>query len=339
MKIRLIGHSKNPTMTVGTQGPWFEFKKTLEKLGNQISTEKFRAQNDCLIANTHSKEAILECKVNKTPINRRILILWEPKIVVPKIYSRRVLSKYGKIYTPSVDWSEKVNGEIFKWPQLDLRSLKQNHDNWELRKNKAVMVLANKFSASRGEQYSLRRELNLLCGEKNIMDLYGAKWNEGNLYNLMHYVGSLLRTPIANIDLSSARLLKKRFSNFKGHSENKSITLSGYAISVVIENSSDYISEKLFDSVASGAITIYVGPNLERYGLSGETAIQTKASAKEIIKVVRNLQSKSIDEQRKIAKNQYNSLLKAADKWEGNLVLTTLARDIHSYLESTITQQ
>lgn len=339
MKIRLIGHSKNPTMNVGVEGPWYQFKKTLEELGLEINTEDFGNKNDCLIANSHSKEAILECKNNKTPINRRILILWEPKIVVPKLYSRRILSQYGKIYTPSVDWSEKVKGEIFKWPQLNLRSHVPKYENWGVRKNKAVMVLANKFSASRGEQYSLRRELNRLCADKEIMDLYGAKWNEGYMYNMRHYVGNLLRTPITNLDLSSAKYLKKKYSNFKGHSENKLDTTSKYAISVVIENSSDYISEKLFDSVASGAITIYVGPNLERYGLSGETAIQTKASAKEIIKVVRNLQSKSIDEQRKIAKNQYNSLLKAADRWEGNLVLTTLARDINSYLESTITQQ
>jgi hypothetical protein len=64
--------------------------------------------------------------------------------------------------------------------------------------------------------------------------------------------------------------------------------------------------------------------------------IQTKASAEEIIKIVRNLQSKAIDEQREIARNQYNSLLNTADDWECNLVLTKLARDINSYLVSTI---
>jgi hypothetical protein len=326
-------------MTVGTQGPWFEFKKTLERLENQISTENFMAQNDCLIANTHSKDAILECEHNKIPVNRRILILWEPNVVVPNVYKKKILKLYGKVYTPSVDWSKKVGGEIFQWPQLNLVDYKQNYEDWESRKNKAVMVLANKFSASRGEQYRIRRELNLLCADNDTMDLYGAKWNEGIFYNLRHYVGSLLRTPIASIDLRSARLLIKKFSNFQGHSEDKFKTISDYAISIVIENSSDYVSEKLFDSVASGAVTIYVGPDLERYGISGESAIQTKASAKEIFKVVRNLQSMTVDQQRKIAKKQYNELLKAAGKWEGNLVLTTLARNINSYLKSTITQQ
>lgn len=335
MKIRLIGHSKNPTMNVGDEGPWYEFQKTIKELGHTISTEGFGTKNDCLIANCHSRDAILECNMNKTPINRRILILWEPKVVVPKVYKQNVLKQYGKIYTPSVDWSEKVNGEVFKWPQLNLRLYKQDYENWSLRKNKAVMVLANKFSASRGEQYSLRRQLNLLCEESNVMDLYGSKWNEGNLYNLRHYIGNFLRTPILDIDLRSAKLLRETFSNFYGHTEDKRETTSKYAISVVIENSSDYISEKLFESVSSGAITIYVGPDLEKYGLIAGSAIQTKASAEEIVKVIRQLQAKSVDQQREIAKTQYNSLERAADKWEGNLVLTTLAKDIHSYLEST----
>jgi hypothetical protein len=335
MNIRLIGHSKNPVMNVGDEGPWYEFQRTLEELGHKVSTEDFGSKNDCLIANSHSKDALLECDMNKVPINRRILVLWEPKVVVPKVYKRKTLIQYGKIYAPSVDWSEKVDGEIFKWPQLNLRSYEPNYENWGSRKNKAIMVLANKFSASRGEQYTLRRELNLLCEEKNVMDLYGAKWNEGNLYNLRHYLGTLLRTPILDIDLRSAKLLKKTFSNFKGHCDNKRETTSKYAISIVTENSSDYISEKLFDSVSSGAITIYIGPDLERFGLNRDSAIQTAPSAEEIVKVVRQLQSKTVDQQRKIAETQYNSLLKAADNWEGNLVLTKLAKDIHSYLEST----
>jgi hypothetical protein len=331
----MVGHSKNPIMNVGDEGPWYEFQRTLEESGHKVSTEAFGSKNDCLIANSHSKDALLECDVNKVPINRRILVLWEPKVVTPKVYRRKILRQYGKIYAASADWSKKVNGEVFKWPQLNLRSYKQNYENWSLRKNKAVMVLANKFSASRGEQYSLRRELNLLCEENNVMDLYGSKWNEGNLYNLRHYIGNFLRTPMLDIDLRSAKLLRKTFSNFYGHSEDKRETTSKYAISVVIENASDYISEKLFESVSSGAITIYVGPDLERFGLNRESAIQTGPSAKEIVKIVRDLQSKSVDQQKKIAETQYNSLLKTADDWEGNLVLTKLAKDIHSYLEST----
>ncbi len=335
MNIRMVGHSKNPIMNVGDEGPWHEFQRTLEESGHKVSTEAFGSKNDCLIANSHSKDALLECDANKVPINRRILVLWEPKIVIPKVYRRKILRLYGKIYAPSPDWSEKVNGEVFKWPQLNLRSHKPNYENWSSRNNKSVMVLANKFSASRGEQYSLRRELNFLCEEKNILDLYGTKWNEGNLYNLRSYVGALLRTPILNIDLRSAKLIMKTFSNFKGHCDNKRETTSKYAISIVTENSSDYISEKLFDSVSSGAITIYIGPGLERFGLDRDSAIQTAPSAEEIVKVVRQLQSKTVDQQRKIAETQYNSLLKAADNWEGNLVLTKLAKDIHSYLEST----
>jgi hypothetical protein len=333
MKIRLTGHSKNPTMNVGLEGPWYRFQKTLEDLGHEIITENFGIANDCLIANSHSRKAILECNDNKIPISRRILILWEPEVVVPKIYSRKILSQYGKIYTPSVDWSEKVNAEVFNWPQLDLKDYEQNYHNWGDRRNKAVMVLGNKFSASNGEHYSLRRELNLLCEEDNEMDLYGTKWNEGYFYNIKHYIGCLLRTPPQSINLRSAMLLSKSFSNFKGHSKNKIETISTYTISIVIENSSDYISEKLFDSVSSGAITVYVGADLKKYGLNPDSAIQSKASAKEIAGIIRDLRSRTIKDQKNIAETQYNSLAKVADKWEGSVVLTKLAQNINSYLK------
>jgi hypothetical protein len=335
MKIRLIGHSKNSIMSVGVEGPWYQFQRTLKDLGHEISSENFGAGNNCLIANSHSRRAIAECDENKIPLNRRILILWEPKVVIPKMYKKKILSQYGKIYAPSVSWSEQVKGEKFNWPQLNLRSRSQDFKDWETRKNKAVMVLANKFSASRGEQYSLRRELNQLCEEKNEMDLFGSKWNEGYSYNIKHYVKSLLRTPIQDFDPRSAKLLLRMFSNFKGHSKDKIETTSGYTISIVIENSCDYISEKLFDSVCSGAITVYVGADLEKFGLKRDTVIQSGASAKDIAKIVRNLKSKSLDDQKKIAQTQYNSLIEVADKWEGNVVLTKLARDIHSYLKST----
>jgi hypothetical protein len=128
----------------------------------------------------------------------------------------------------------------------------------------------------------------------------------------------------------------RKFRNFRGLSEDKFKTMENYSISVVIENSADYVSEKLFDSISSGAITIYVGPDLEKYGISGDSAIQTEASAEEVIKVVRNLQSKTINDQREIARKQYNSLLNTADDWECNFVLTKLAHDINSYLVSTI---
>jgi hypothetical protein len=336
MIIRLVGHLTEAVMPVGSAGPWFNFKRTLKSYSNEITEANYGAQIDALVANSHSSEAINECDYSNVPKNRRILILWEPKIVNPITYSKKTLDNYGKIFTPSVDWAEKIGAESFLWPQLDLKIHKPNFTNWDQRLNKASIVLANKFSACEGELYSLRREIAFKTQDQGLLDLYGSKWNLGVVYDFRHYFGNLVRTPLNDISFLSFRYLMRKFRNYKGLSEDKFRTMENYRISVVFENSADYVSEKLFDSVSSGAITIYVGPDIERYGLNGNSVIQTKASAEEIIKIVRNLQSKTIDEQREIARNQYNSLLNTADDWECNLVLTKLARDINSYLASTI---
>jgi hypothetical protein len=336
MKIRLVGHLREAVMPVGSAGPWFDFTRTLKSYSNQITEANYGEQIDALIANSHSPNAIKDCDFSNVPKNRRILILWEPKIVNPVTYSKKTLDNYGKIFTPSVDWAEKIGAESFFWPQLDLKIHKPNFNNWDQRINKASIVLANKFSACRGELYSLRREIAFKTQDQDLLDLYGSKWNLGVIYDFRHYFGNLLRTPWNDISALSCRYLMRKFRNFRGLSEDKFKTMENYSISVVIENSADYVSEKLFDSISSGAITIYVGPDLEKYGISGDSAIQTEASAEEVIKVVRNLQSKTINDQREIARKQYNSLLNTADDWECNFVLTKLAHDINSYLVSTI---
>ena len=70
MRIRLVGHSGEPVMNVGTDGPWWEFAKELENCGHEIVTSDHGANVDVLIANSHSKDAIRECKKNNIPKNK-----------------------------------------------------------------------------------------------------------------------------------------------------------------------------------------------------------------------------------------------------------------------------
>jgi hypothetical protein len=335
MKIRLVGHSGEAVMPVGRVGPWFDFLNTLKSFSNDIAENNYGELIEALVANSHSLEAIKECDLNKVPKDRRILILWEPKIVNPKTYARKTLKNYGKIFTPSVDWAEKINAESFFWPQLDLENYQPDFSNWEERENKASIVLANKFSACKGELYSLRREIAYRTQDNDLLDLYGSKWNLGLIYDFRHYFGNVVRTPFGDIRVRSCRYLMRKFRNFKGLSKDKFKTMENYRISVVIENSADYVSEKLFDSVASGAITIYVGPRIEKYGLDGNSVIHCEPNSKEVMKRIRYLQSIPLDEQLKIAQLQYSSLLKSSASWECHEVLRDLASRINRYLAST----
>jgi hypothetical protein len=328
MRIRLVGHSGEPVMNVGTSGPWWEFVKELENNGFEIVSSDYGNNVDILIANSHSKEAINECRKNKVPKNKMFLILWEPKSIDYKRHSKPALDSYGTIWSPSLEWATDSNTRYFNWPQLKLKEQTENINMWENRVNKAAMVLANKFSATKGELYSLRRETALVTRENETMDLYGDKWNLSKTYDYRHYLGNLLRTPLNLISLKSLTNLGKVHKNFKGHSTNKTQTTQKYRIVVVMENSLDYISEKLFDAFDAGAIVIYVGPNISNYKIPKESAIEVAADAKIINHKIIEIQSLSIEKQFEIMKEQQRNILSVSQSWYCNHVLKKLAADI-----------
>jgi hypothetical protein len=45
-------------------------------------------------------------------------------------------------------------------------------------------------------------------------------------------------------------------------------------VTVVIENSIDYMSEKLLEAIAAGSIPVYVGPPVTEFGIPAELVVQ-----------------------------------------------------------------
>jgi L-cysteine desulfidase len=109
---------------------------------------------------------------------------------------------------------------------------------------------------------------------------------------------------------------------------DKFITANAYRIVVVLENSMDYISEKLFDAFASNAIVIYVGPRISRYGIPDAAAIQISPNSNKINKEITELQALPVEKQFEIMQEQQKSILSISKKWYCNDVLKKLAADI-----------
>jgi hypothetical protein len=330
MRVRLIGHQGEPYMNTGSNGPWYEFAKELISKGCEIIQDDFGAEIDLLISNSHSREGIREAKKSILDQNKKHLILWEPPIADYKRHQESVLKEYGIIWSPSIHWAKRQNTRIFKWPQLLLERQDESLEQWALRENKSVMVLANKFSAVKGELYSLRRELGKRTAENSIMDIYGDKWNLNKMYSYRHYLGNLIRTPIWKISLKSWRYVGSVQKNYKGVSRNKTETSRRYRVVVVLENSKDYISEKFFDAFASGAIVIYVGPLLNNFGIPEESAILVEPNVNTIIKKIIDITNLETQEQYEISRNQQKNILSISSDWYGNFVLKKLAGDIYS---------
>lgn len=336
-KIRLIGHNPNQDLKIELNSPWIEFTSQFISSGFQIVKDNFNSVNiDALIVNSHSKKALSEANIFNLPISKKIMIYWEPFVSYPKIHKKRIRDLYGKVYTPSKLWSEKLNGEYFYWPQGAMKKVVESESEWMKRKNSVVSISGNKFSAAKGELYSLRRKIGLkLSHEINgKYDFFGAYWNRGFSYDFRNYIGQLFRTPINSIDLKSAAYLGRNQKYFLGTPTNKDEIYSQYKFALVIENSQEYISEKIFDALRSQCIVIYIGTNLKYEDLKSDLAITVEPNYQSLVETITRVLEIPDKEKYKILVNQQRIAREATTDRDNRLVLKNLGKTIVKYLKN-----
>ena len=324
MNIVVLGFQGDPSFLFEVEGPWRNFRDRLVESNMQPVNHTKEENFHVLIANNHSEKYIKIAESLSIPKSRRALIIWEPSVVDSKIYSNKVLNKYGLIYTPSINWAKKTKAFSFKWPQESFFG-DSIWINWRLRKKRAVIIQGNKFSACKGELYSYRRKV---IKKLEFLDLYGTDWNRGILFNLRWWLGSFFNHRLGEISFKSLKYIGNVQNNYFGAVENKSDILSKYKISIVIENALDYVSEKIFDSLRAGCITIYIGPELEDYGIPKEAAFQLNPNFKDLKQLVNEILSKSNDELLEIAIAQRACIKQIAREWEDFKVLNDLAKKL-----------
>ncbi len=231
------------------------------------------------------------------PINRRILIIQEPEVVLPRMYKDSVLSLYGKVFAASSDWAERLGAKYFEYP-LDISSA--TFLDISERTVDTAMIQSNKFSCVKGEQYSLRRAILRLAKKKSYkIELYGTGWNRRYIADFVT-VSKYLRVILGDVQLNNFTLpykyLGSVYPNYKGKIENKIDLLGNVKKNIVIENSSTYVSEKLIDSIRSGCVPFYVGPNLTKYGIPNSVAVLCEASPKGILDRLTSITNEKLTE-------------------------------------------
>lgn len=330
MKIRVTGQGGEGIFPFGDSGAWRIFKDTILDAGHQICGKSYQENADAIIANSFNSEINRFIENSRIPIEKRILVLWEPYIVEKIRYSREVLDKFGTVFAPSIDWAERIQGVQFNWPQSKIE-LESYSYLWEDRLNSAVMVQGNKYSARKGEMYSLRRRLLHFAANEEL-HLYGTDWNRGIYFDLLHWIRSLSLSSLSDVNLKSIFGIGRKYDSYLGAVEDKKMTLQRYRISIVIENSADFISEKLFDSIGAGCVTLYVGPSLKKYKIPEEVAIVCKPDAMSIILIIRELLAMPESELQQVALEQNRQLRTVSKYWENDYVLNNLAKSMLSCL-------
>jgi hypothetical protein len=171
-------------------------------------------------------------KIKRLNRNKLVLFTWEPPTAVEKNYDKKLHKYFSKIYT-TVD-NLVDNKKYFKFYYPDKRDFHHSDIAFE---NKKLLctIIGNHKSNYKFENYTER--LNAIKFFEDFapfdLDFYGRGWDKNN------------------------------FKTYKGVVEDlsKSI-LKNYKFSICYENTINikgYITEKIFDSFAYGAIPIYLG--------------------------------------------------------------------------------
>lgn len=266
--------------------------------------------------------------VGKLPI---IFVRNEPIVVWPANYNSKAISLTSKLI--DVGRHQGISNSDIPYPQ-------KWHQNLEFREvvstrsEAMVLMNGNKLSLIPGEMYSCRREC--VFNLPNL-DLYGTGWDISFMRKLLVFVAEF-RLAITNRiwpRLTNSRRWLSRPTNWKGAPESKIETLSGYKYTLVIENSMDALTEKLFDALFARCIPVYVGPAVAKFQIPKSLVVQVEPDLTSIKKGLEI--ASAIDyEEWKARVNTWLLQDVVINKWSAENAYDVIANEVFTFLKNSL---
>lgn len=275
-KISLLGPNSGTTTKPGEQS----FKETLRSLG-RLAPEGSEPAAVVFVDFDNDPAEELTSYRRRYPTG---LIRQEPQIVRPQNYRPDYLSQMD--FVIDVGRPPSASPSRVNWPQdWNLQILELSKSESLERIDKPVMINRNLISFVKGEMYSLRR---LVAQRSTEIDVWGMGWQISLPTKVKRLFDELL-IPLRNgspVNPSSMQGWFQSPRSYKGQSVDKLSTLSTYKYSLVIENSLDYMSEKLFDCLFAGTLPIYVGPDPSEFGIPASLAIRSEPNIESVFESI-----------------------------------------------------
>ncbi len=280
-----------------------------ESLGHQL-VQSLEENPDLLICvDFQNSSAPLIKRANSLGI-WTVLVINEPQVVIPEHSQERVLKNFDNV----IRVGRPSGSDSFPWPQTWL-SISENRK----RMKRAVLVNADKWSYVEGQHYWLRAAAS---SELDIVDVFGVGWDRTVRVRLAHRIYELWRTLRSRVR-PSFRGMSKILATpraYMGSVSDKNEAMSRYKVALIIENSSEFLTEKLFDAWFAGCIPVYVGPLVESFGIPNNLVVQIREpSLLGVEKGIETALSRDADEFLAELRKFLNS--NAARKWKSQEAL------------------
>jgi len=282
----VIGNQKILTPNDEFTGGFSDLLSSLESKGFIISNSPF---SEFLLALDHNEQGYREFLRCGGLLSNTFLIRLEPSAVLPFQYKKKILKKYARVLTPGGIKRLQINqirflqypyrySEAPLTPRITDPSyhevLRDNINiglfdikKWEERPLHIAMVASNKVGANFKNNYGKRRKVAKLSADYGI-SVFGTKWDESLAKNFKYRLAiiknSLLNYKAPNVVSVFSSFLSK-YPHAKGEIPDRKEVLRSSKFTIVIENSNEAITEKIFDCMLFGSIPVYLGPNLSEF--------------------------------------------------------------------------
>jgi len=211
----------------------------------------------------------------------KVLVRFEPKVVMPRNYSLKSLEDMQLVIDVGRPFAQEKSA--LNWPQTwDLSRLENAVDAQGSRISRFALINANKLSFINGELYSLRRQV---IQTSPLIDTWGIGW-EASVFQKTLKAGKEAALGLSysyGLSLDPLRGWFAQPKNLSGPTGEKLDTLSKYNWSLVVENSLDVMTEKLFDCLFAGSFPVYVGPKIDQFGIPKFVALQAEPSPASVL--------------------------------------------------------
>ena len=290
-----------------------------------------------------------------TPKNA-ILIRREPQAVHPIQYQKAMENRYGLILSPgavaeiqkrevllNTPYAISANPNSLSFSDQSIRSVLSSRgfaeiftlEHWHKRKYFVTLFASNKVSPSKRENYSVRRKIVKMHGDE--IEVFGQLWSASTLSQISYRTRVLifsLRTGYFPSLKSIYGSMFHKYPDCHGIFEDKFAISRNSQFSLVIENDSTCITEKLFDAFFSGNIPIYFGPDLAQYGIPDELYVRMKEDFNSSLLEIRGFEDMEI-QKRLSAIFSYISAPDFYEKWSDERVFASIAQEIHQYIRES----
>lgn len=211
----------------------------------------------------------------------KVLLVSEPKVVWPQNYLPFVYNLFDlKVFRCRSEQNLMDDQGEFSTALEALRVLpatKELRNRPIDRIRKAALVNGHKYSWIEGELYTLRRKC---IASIRDLDAFGTGWRNSTLNSMMDSSKALIfaLAQLQKIHFWQRPLLMSKESrrHVGPEIDDKIGLLERYKVALVIENSMDYMSEKIWDAWHAGCIPVYVGPSLESWSIPNELYIHVR---------------------------------------------------------------